>query len=361
MLGTNRVRVISGYHDYAPSYPCDGYISTKFEEYADASQSVKFSWIQANEYWAGQGYTNPNNWCVLTHSGNVQYSRMPGFGGAQYDRPSTSTASILRFSQLYPNGTPQPLSRNEKSEIAEKAGLILNCEPKITAAIPTYSLIANNADISIDKSRNIFKTMNIIKSESNEGLYTMHELGDKPIGFSKEKAIDLTRKWVNEVYNEKGSLFTANLKEVVPLVVAEVELDGDAKEEKEETFAYSVRFANMYNGIKIRDNFYLALVDNDGVASSMLKWNNFSKSIAKQNVEPLSYEKAIEILSISINKIPSHEMRLSDDCITINNAEIVYSDEITKNGEYHPTWQFDMADGNTVLIDCFDGQVCSIR
>ncbi|KFD40934.1 hypothetical protein DK28_0213895 [Peptococcaceae bacterium SCADC1_2_3] len=88
----------------------------------------------------------------------------------------------------------------------------------------------------------------------------------------------------------------------------------------------------MYDGIRIRGNFYLALVDNEGIASSMLKWNNFSKSTAKQTVEPLSYEKAIGILSESINKNPDPAMQVSDDSITINNAEIVYSDEITKNG-----------------------------
>lgn len=362
MLGTNRVRVISGYHDYAPGPPCDGYISQKFEEYADASQSVKYSWIQANEYWAGQGYTNPNHWCVLTHSGNVQYSRMPGFGGTQYDRPGTSTASILRFSQLYPNGTPQPLNSGRNDELVEKAGLLINCEPGVFAYIPDYYLIKYNADISIDITSDIFKTMNTVKCESNEGLYTMHELGDKPIGFSKESAIDLTRNWANEVYNERSYLFTANLKEVIPLVVAEVDLDGNDIAEKEELFAYSVRFANMYDGIRIRDNFFLALVDNEGIASSMLRWNNFSKSTAKQIIEqPLSYEKAIGILSDSIYDNPDPAMQVSNDSITINNVEIVFSDEITKNGEYHPTWQFDIADGTTILIDCFDNQVLSIR
>ncbi|GAH94560.1 unnamed protein product, partial [marine sediment metagenome] len=116
--------------------------------------------------------------------------------------------------------------------------------------IPNYTLIAEKADISINEKSDIYKTMTSVKAESNEGLYPMHELGDKPIGFSKEKAIKLTRNWVNKVYNKKGRLFTSNLKEVVPLVVAEVNLDGNTEEEKEETFAYSVRFSNMYDGIR---------------------------------------------------------------------------------------------------------------
>ena len=361
MLGEDRVRVISAYHDYAPGSSCDYKVTDKFEDYADTSQSVKYSWIQANEYWAARGYSAPNNYCVLTHSGDVQYSRMPGFGGTQYPRPGTSTASILRFSQANPGGTNQPLSSSKSGDIAEKAGLVLNCEPIVFTTIPNYSLIEDKADISINNSSDIIKTMTNVESESNESLYTMHELGDKPIGFSKEKAIELTRDWVNEVYNEKGNLFTSNLKEVIPLGVAEVNLDGNAEEEKEETFAYSVRYSNMYDGIRIRDNFYLALVDSEGIASSMLKWNNFSKSTIEQTVEPLSYDKAINILSESIIKNPDYAMKNSNDNITINNAEMVFSNEISKNGEYHLTWQFDLADGTTILIDCFDSTILSIR
>ncbi len=361
MLGTNRVRVISGYHDISLGPSCDWKVTQKFEEFADASNSVKYSWLEANEYWYSRGYSGPKNYCILTHSGNVQYSRMPGFGGLQYPRPGTETASILRFSHVNPGGTPQPLSSSKNSSIEDNAGLILNCEPKIPETIPNYTLIAEKADISINEKSDIYKTITSVKAESNEGLYTMHELGDKPIGFSEEKAIELTRNWVNEVYTKKGKLFTSNLKEVIPLVVAEVNLDGNTKEEKEETFAYSVRFSNIYDGIKIRDNFYLALVDAEGIASSMLRWNNFSKSTFNQTVEPLSYNKAITILSKSIVKNPNYAMRNPNDNITINNSEIVFSNEITKNGEYHPTWQFDMADGTTILIDCFDSTVLSIK
>jgi len=286
---------------------------------------------------------------------------MPGFGGLQYPRPGTGTASILRFSHVNQGGTPQPLFKSKNSSIEDNAGLILNCETKIPETIPNYALIAKKANISINEKSDIYKTMTSVKAESNEGLYTMHELGDKPIGFRKEKAIELTRNWVNEVYTKKGKLFTSNIEEVNPLVVAEVNLDGNTEEEKEETFAYSVRFANMYDGIRIRDNFYLALVDAEGIASSMLRWNNFSKSKFKQTVEPLSYNEAITILSKSIVENPNYAMRNPNDNIKINNSEIVFSNEITKNGKYHPTWQFDMADGTTILIDCFDSTVLSIK
>ena len=43
------------------------------------------------------------NYAVLTHSGNVQYSRFPGFPGKTYSRPNSSSKKILRFRRKVEN------------------------------------------------------------------------------------------------------------------------------------------------------------------------------------------------------------------------------------------------------------------
>lgn len=348
MLGTNRVRVISGYHDYAPGPPCDGYITQTFETYADASESVKSSWIQANEYWAARGYSNPNNWCVLTHAGSVQYSRMPGFGGVQYDRPGTATASILRFSQLYPNGTPQPLELTA-------GGLLLSCEPQTQVSIPTYSVHPSAMDISAAGSNGDARSIEVIREDADECLYAVRELGDGPVTLGREAAVELARNWASAVFGDRASVFTANLSDVIPLVVAEVNLEGQTKEETESTFAYSVRFANNYEGVRVRGNFCLTLVDDNGVAASALRWQAFTKSGAELKGEPLSYDAAIELLSAARAGDTDPNSR------TLRNAELVYSTEVVEDGSYRPTWEFDMADGSIVLIDCFTSECRVIR
>jgi len=70
-------------------------------EYAKTGESVKSSWIKANEYVAGLNNNQKDalaaNYAVLTHYGDVQYSRFPGFPGNTYGRPDSSSKKILRF------------------------------------------------------------------------------------------------------------------------------------------------------------------------------------------------------------------------------------------------------------------------
>ena len=104
MLGNKAVRVICEYHDKAPAI-ADNKVANKFLDFAKTGESVKSSWIKANEYvYAHNGYTNAKNYAVLTHTGNVQYSRFPGFSGNTYARPKLDSKKILRFRKNVENG-----------------------------------------------------------------------------------------------------------------------------------------------------------------------------------------------------------------------------------------------------------------
>lgn len=94
MLGAKAVRVICGYHSKAPAGG-DNMVAKEFMKIAKSGESVKSSWIKANEYVAGLKGKEKDplaaNYAVLTHSGNVQYSRFPGFSGNTYKRPNSSS------------------------------------------------------------------------------------------------------------------------------------------------------------------------------------------------------------------------------------------------------------------------------
>lgn len=159
MIGNKAVRVICGYHEQAPAAK-DKDVADKFISYAKTGESVKSSWILANKYWQDKGYST-GVYCVLTHSGDVQYSRFPGFPGKTYTRPGTSSKTILRFSQANPNGITQARSLEMK-----------NIE------VPNYVLKAKPIKLKVKKNNN----MKVLRNNT-ELMLVGKEIGDGKIAF----------------------------------------------------------------------------------------------------------------------------------------------------------------------------------
>ncbi len=146
MIGNKAVRVICGYHEGAPS-SIDKNVADKFIEYAKTGESVKSSWILANKYYSDRGYST-GVYCVLTHSGNVQYSRFPGFPGSTYTRPGSSSTKILRFSSANPNGTEQTYSL-ESAELAN-----MEVPTYVLKAIPVQLNATDNMNMAVLRDEN---------------------------------------------------------------------------------------------------------------------------------------------------------------------------------------------------------------
>ena len=76
-MRASSVRAIAGYHERGPGHPTDVTIAENFFTYANAGNSVKYSWQYGNTV-----ANTIHPWAVLvyTHNSN-EYYRIPGFPG----------------------------------------------------------------------------------------------------------------------------------------------------------------------------------------------------------------------------------------------------------------------------------------
>lgn len=327
MRGNNAVRVISGYHGNAPSN-ADAVIADKFIAYAKTGESVKSSWILANEFYKNDnnvGGYNARNYCVLTHSGNVQYSRFDGFPGNTYSRPGSSSQTILRFSSVNPNGTTELSS----------AGLS-------TLEIPNYALKGTAKNITVVAD-------NVIKDKNNDKLSAViDEIGDTPISMSDELAIDIGLNWLkNNVAGLTRATVEEQKVEVTPIVMAEI--DENDNESEEQIVAYVINIQNQFDGVRISGEGFDAIVDSKGVIAANVKWSDFEKVKNQTKAAPISYEQA-KILLGNTNKT-----RGAAEDFDEMNAELsfVYDED---DGVYYPTWTFNGND-NFYSVNCLTGEI----
>lgn len=257
MIGSNAVRVICGYHEGAPQAGPnhDAAVANNFIAKARTGESVKSSWIQANQMYGNRYY------CVLTHSGNVQYSRFEGFPGLTYTRPGASSTTILRFSAANPNGTVQPLTSGGtelETRIQE-----LN--------IPDYSIRATDIDISVapEMKTTVLKIGDYLTTQNGE-------IGHRHIPLSEEQALLKAKEWMENTYIGAGwSDFENAELMILPIVMAEVDLNGNVENEKEVCVAYDISLNSNFNGVPIFGDRYCAIVDDKGVVSSAINHRKY--------------------------------------------------------------------------------------
>ncbi len=327
MIGNKAVRVVCGYHEGAPQagQNHDAYVAQKFINKAKTGESVKSSWIQANQLYGN------NYYCVLTHSGNVQYSRFPGFPGLTYTRPGSSSTTILRFSAANPGGTNQPLTSGGSSFNT----FIQNID------IPNYSIKATNNDISVkaDVKTTVLKMDDYMTTQNGE-------IGDKKVQISDKKAVSMAEKWLTDVYSGVtiDDFKDAELS-VIPIVMAEVNLDGHSEKEIEVVVAYDISFNSKFNGIPIKGDRYCAIVDDSGVSSSAVCHRNY---IVINNDDPkISNDKEIireKLVSFGVN------------IEKIVNASIMFMDE-DGDGIFDPIISVRTSDGKTTMYNTITGKL----
>lgn len=328
MRGSNAVRVISGYHDNAPS-AADAAIAGKFIEYAKTGESVKSSWILANEFYKDdnnvQGY-NARNYCVLTHSGDVQYSRIEGFPGGTYARPGAGSTTILRFSAANPNGTTE-LTAADLSDME----------------IPNYTLKGTSKNISLSAENVIYD------NDGGKISAVMKEIGDTPISMTDNEAKYNGLKWLENNAAGLSKTTVENFQaEVTPIVMAEI--NEDDTEGTEQTVAYVVNYPNRYEGIRISGEGYDAVVDSQGVIAANAKWSDFEKIENVAKAAPVTFEEAKQLLKGTMQT----RAAVSEDVETMKgDISFVYNDA---DGVYYPTWIFN-GEEITYTVNCLTGEI----
>ena len=337
MVGSQGVRAVCGYHEYAPAAGpnADAAVARYFLNYAKTGESVKSSWILANTDYGNLDY------CVLTHSGNAQYSRFEGFPGLTYTRPGSSSTTILRFSSANPGGITQPRSTGTTFDIHND-----NIQSNIT--LPNYSLQAIPIDITIKD--NVDTT--VLSNDS--GLKTLNgEIKDTEIALSDEDAENEAVEWLNSIYNGINADDFLNRDIIInEIVVAEVDLDGDVTKEDEKTIAYNVRYNNKFNEIPIKGDHFNAIIDDTGVISSSVKHNNYQIVPSVSRMSAISSNDAKAILSTEFENNDA----LTNLDTTVVNVSVAFCDE-DNDGVFDPSYVFEMTDGNTYTINSLNGTI----
>lgn len=328
MTGSRAVRVICGYHEQAPAN-IDKDVANKFIQYAKTGESVKSSWILANKYYQDKGYST-GVYCVLTHSGNVQYSRFPGFPGATYTRPGASSKTILRFSAANPGGVVQPSRVNSK----------------ITKNIPNYVLKANPIKLKVKDNANL----KVLRDGTNL-MMIGKEIGSTSVNMTKSEAVKKCKKELSKTITNYSSFdINSTTVTVAPIVMAEVNMNGNT--EKETAVAYDVTIKHMYDGIEIQGDYLSGIVSDTSTSYLAGNWSNIKKVKVNQKKKIVDYQEAISKIKkySSVSKKEKRRTSISEGTIVF-----IYNDT---SGYYEPNWVFESTKATeTYNVNCLSGNV----
>lgn len=253
MRGNKAVRVVCGYHSKAPAGG-DNTVAKKFIEYAKTGESVKSSWIKANEYVAGLSGNQKDalaaNYAVLTHSGNVQYSRFPGFPGKTYSRPNSSSKEILRFRKKVDDEIILNAIANVKSSVKLENGV---------KQIPIKFKVNSSCD-------------EMVFNDGNKISLDGGELSNKKTKIGKQDLYNMVDEYIKEnILNSDELELNKNDMIVEPIVMD----DALSENSSETVVAYTVSFPHVVDDGVVKNDNVVAIVDEDGVKYSAINWSRF--------------------------------------------------------------------------------------
>lgn len=336
MLGDKAVRVICGYHDNAPG-PGDDEIVKKFLKFAKTGESVKSSWIKANEAADDEKIVNAKNYAVLTHDGNAQYSRFPGFSSKTYTRPGSSSKKIIRFRRGVEDGEKIVKTSNLKKKSLENK-------------IPNYRLEAKPVKVVAKKN-----CEDIVFNEETQIITDGGEIKATEVEMSKKDLYQVSKDYFDTNLKAKNGNVTLERSD---MTVAPILVSDACTDEEEQTVAYSVHFSNNYEGIPIEGEGYNAIIDNQGVKYTATEWNTYQKE--EIETEMLSLDEAVEVLQEEIEEDTEvHTMNLNNNTQKKNSIKsvsvsFVYNET---SGYYEPSYHFELTDDSVKDISCIDGTV----
>lgn len=332
MIGNKAVRVICGYHEQAPA-TIDKDVANKFIQYAKTGESVKSSWILANKYYQDRGYST-GVYCVLTHNGDVQYSRFPGFPGAVYARPGASSKTILRFSSANPNGVVQP------SSVKRSSGAI-------SQTVPNYVLKANPIKLKVKNNSN----MKVLRDGTNL-MMIGKEIGSVSVNMTKKEAVKKCKQELRKTISNYTSFdINSATTMVAPIVMAEVNMNGNS--EKETAVAYDVTIKHTYDGIEIQGDYLSGVVSDTSTSYLAGNWSDLKKVKINQKKKMVDYKDAISRIKKYNENISKNERNK----VSISDGTIVFIYNNT-SGYYEPNWVFESQNGAvTYNVNCLNGNV----
>ncbi len=300
-MKASNIRAIAGYHEKSPTHNSDMYVAIRFFNKANESNSVKFSWSDANTTaekvspWAVLVYTEKNN----------EYFRIPGFPGNTYEAPSAD-APVYRFRS--------GLTSSEK---------VVCSTASISDEIPLY--------ISTVESRTASQPFN-----SREAVSANSDL---PINTA------ITDEYVKDFLNteELGNLMCMQ----TPVYRDEVDFEEGGIVEGTETIVERIyHYYNTFRGIKIVDAAVVLGVDKDGIYSVQNFWKEAS-----------AVESGTQARSVSIYDMLSEEEALSAlmgseyDDFELLRSDLVYAPVEHGSSTHKLAYELVSTDGQQVFVD----------
>ena len=246
LMRASNIRAVAGYHSTGPGHPTDVNIANDFFAYANAGNSIWYSWQHANE-------DNGNKpWAVLVYQSNAnQYYRLPGFPGRTYSAPS-STASVYRYaSHLGSSYEVVPTSVSPSPNTLEVSSAA-------AAALPlTIRVEANNAVDSAVEQLGIENRESVDPTTGNLALDS-----------------SATDEIVEAVLNE--NMLDNVVLYQYPVVRCEVDPDTGAVEGTDVIVQRTYKYYNTYNGVRINNSSINFTVDANGIAYVANNWKDVS-------------------------------------------------------------------------------------
>lgn len=307
-MRSSNVRAIAGYHESGPGHSTDVTIADNFFTYANAGNSVKYSWQYANTFGS---VIYP--WAVLVYTENYnEYYRIPGFPGNTYTDPS-SQASVYRFrsgltgSQIV--NYSRSISENESlpryatvTENNRSAALLSNREP-----------ISSSIDLPINSSITDSYVANVLARHSIDDLVCIQ-----------------TPVYRDEINMEDGGSVSGS-----EVVVERI-----------------YHYYNTYNGIRIADASVVLGVDANGIYTVNNYWKDVTMPVSIADSECVN---AYDLISerTALSSIPV----ISRDEFILLRSSIVYAPIASDSTTYTLAYELISTDGRLAYVDAVTGDL----
>ena len=309
-MRASSVRAIAGYHERGPGHPTDVTIAENFFTYANAGNSVKYSWQYGNTV-----ANTIHPWAVLvyTHNSN-EYYRIPGFPGNTYSTPS-SNAAVYRFRSGLTGSEVVSYSKAAKSD-----------------AVPLYITVSEpvtraGIGVAFENRESISATADLVVDTATADALVKQALGSDR--FSDLVCVQ------TPVYRDAVDIET-----------------GGAVDGSETVVERVYHYFNTYNGIRISDASIVVGVDANGIYAVENYWKEASGGNTAEYARVISRRELIsETAALASLSSAEH------NDFNLLRSSLVYAPIEENSSTYKLAYELISTDGRITYVDAANGAV----
>jgi hypothetical protein len=418
MLGTkHQVHSISGYNGTGPgddkdndpenppwSYGSDNAVVEKFFQQVEGSNSVRYSWLKANEA------NGINHWGVLTHYQN-RYDRLWSFPLSGYNRyygdPVPGQTPNIRFCY---SGNPDPgikITPTNNIILLDTKDKKVNLKTKLPELkVNEYRTIKSKI-ITLDKEalkNRLFKDITDIKTikRDDKVIYTIGKIGpaidegeivkidikneyDKSqksleidennyifvtekemlyedgMKVNENKAKQIAKKYIKDILGMPDNLELVQTRYIRQYKVDVKNGDKNVEKDSEYILAYIYEYTQKIDSVpmslRLGGNKIEVVVDPEGVAFAFKYWNDIEVDESLEKKKIISSQEAVDKF---VEYIKSKDLIYIDDEFNIVKVNLVYNNNTTGDKLlFNPVWEIECDNHCLIQIDAFDSKLAT--